>query len=158
VHRKSPPDRALHPTNLSHLPHSASSFLLALAAFCALLSPLPGLTAASCPMNYLINPCRRLEERITCDGEYRYSLTTVFDKLNRSLQHEEDRIFEEFILNNTDISELPDGVFGDIRFKRIKLVDALSLRRIGAGAFGGNGHLVEEFIAQGESLLGEDAF
>lgn len=109
-------------------------------------------------MNYLINPCRCQDGRITCDGEYSYSLKNVFDKLNRSLQHDQDRIFDEFVLNNTDISELVDDVFGDIRFKRIRLVDALSLRRVGPNVFQRNGHLIEEFIAMGESLLGEDAY
>lgn len=111
-------------------------------------------------MNYLINPCRCQDERITCDGEYTYNLKGIFDRLNRSLglQPEEDRTFEEFVFNNTEITELVDQVFGDIRFKRIKLVDALSLRRVSANAFARNGPLIEEFVAMGESLLGEDAF
>ncbi|KAJ6217980.1 hypothetical protein RDWZM_009137 [Blomia tropicalis] len=120
-------------------------------------SVLATIILAACPMNYLINPCHCSDGRITCDGEYSYNLKNIFTKLNRTLRHEVDRTFEEFVLNNTDISELVDDVFGMIRFRKIRLVDALSLRRISGNAFAKNGDLVEQFVASGESLLGEDA-
>lgn len=113
---------------------------------------------ANCPMNYLINPCKCSEGRITCDGEYNFNVRAVFHKLNRSLRYNEDRTFEQFTLNNTEIAELPDNVFGDVRFSSIKIVDALSLRRIAPNAFGTSGQFIQEFIVMGESLLGEEAF
>src|SRR5699024_7785404 len=41
-------------------------------------------------------------------------------------------------------------------FKRIKIVDSLSLRRIAPGAFGETASSVQELVVAGESLLGEE--
>lgn len=115
---------------------------------------------ASCPMNYLLHPCHCTSGgRITCDGEYSYNLKAVFDKLQRSLvagsaeASSETTLFEAFILNNTDIGELPENVLGGVRFRKVELVDALSLRRLAAGAFGESGRFVEEFVARGERFV-----
>ena len=97
----------LCPTGVNKRAHNAATFPLSNSLFSLTLAFFPLLclfasqVSASCPMNYLINPCRCLDSRITCDGEYSYSLKSVFDKLNRSVQLEEDRIFDEFTLNNT---------------------------------------------------------
>lgn len=108
-------------------------------------------------MNYLLNPCRCSNDQITCDGEYNFNLKSVFFKLNRTLRHPEDRRFDLILLNNTEITELPENVFGDIHFKKIKIVDALSLRRIASNAFERIGPNVSELIVAGESLVGEDS-
>lgn len=113
---------------------------------------------SSCPMNYVLNPCHCREERIICDGEYSFNLKTVFNKLNRTLRNDQDKVFDEFVLNNTEIAELDDDVFSHIRFGRIHLVDALSLRRISGNAFRVIGPYVQEFVVQGENVLGEESF
>lgn len=110
-------------------------------------------------MNYSINPCRCVSNGIVCDGEYNFNLKGIFYKLNRYNHQDDDgRIYEEFILNNTEISELTDDIFVNSAFKRVKLIDCLSLRKISSNAFQNSGHQIEEFIAQGESVLGEDQF
>lgn len=109
-------------------------------------------------MNYLLNPCKCRNNQIICDGEYSFNLRTVFNKLNRSLPQDKDKVFDEFLLNNTEISELDDDVFSFIRFRRIKLVDPLSLRRISGNAFRAIGPYIREFIVMGENVLGEESF
>ncbi|KAH9417237.1 hypothetical protein DERP_007234 [Dermatophagoides pteronyssinus] len=98
--------------------------------------------------------------KIQCDGEYEFNLNGQFKhRLSGNSQDDDLIIFDEFILNNTEISRLDDNLFGQrIRFKRIKLVDCLSLRHISSNTFQQSGPFIQEFIVQGESSLGEDQY
>lgn len=125
---------------------------------CWLLATVSVLVQANCPMNYLIKPCKCSNSRITCDGEFNYSLKYIFDKLSRTVTHPEDKRFAEFVLNNTEIVELKDNLFNDIRFKTISIVDAFSLRRIAGNAFRSIGPYVDQFNVVGENVLGEEMY
>ncbi|UXI17259.1 hypothetical protein NH340_JMT03203 [Sarcoptes scabiei] len=89
------------------------------------------------------------------DGNHFESNSTT----NASIQIAADIFdFDEFVLNNTDIAEIDDDAFGTLSFKRIKLIDCLSLRRIKSNAFRKKSYRIEEFVVSGESSLGEDRY
>ena len=119
-----------------------------------------------CSQSIINHPCRCENGKIICDGEYEFNLNAQFERLNRNVNHHHHHddhgdgiVFDEFILNNTEISQLTDDLFGDrIKFKSIKLIDCLSLRRIAANTFRKSGSFIEQFIVQGESSLGEDQY
>ncbi|CAG2181162.1 unnamed protein product, partial [Oppiella nova] len=97
-----------------------------------------------CPEQELINPCSCDYEsktytkllRIQCLGDEELDLIRVFKNLSEALEGMGKEL-DEFYLNNTRITELPQNVFSDIKFAFIRIEEASRLTRIHRNAFNG---------------------
>ncbi|XP_054156873.1 uncharacterized protein LOC128955245 [Oppia nitens] len=86
-------------------------------------------------------------------SQYQSTMQTIADG-NDGQQHHEPEPYDQFVLNNTAVTELGDQFLGNVTFKSIHIKDAFSLGRIAANAFGPNWLTVEELVIDGESQLG----
>ncbi len=66
-----------------------------------------------------------------------YDFNQIFSDMSRHLNDSEKK-FQTFILNNTEITEIPENSFEDIEFTKIVIKDATNLAQIHSRAFNVN--------------------
>jgi hypothetical protein len=90
----------------------------------------------TCPSNEKIAPCRCNVTHFVCDGNEDIDTKKIFHQLSTFGQ---TKNFDNFILNNTAINELPENFFEQIIFSKVFLVNATNLTRIHEHAFTATG-------------------
>jgi len=71
-----------------------------------------------CPNPELLNPCKCINNQISCGGDQHINLKHMFKRLSQQLD-DQNKHFNRFFLNNTAISELEENTFYEITFDNI---------------------------------------
>lgn len=106
----------------------------------------------TCPAELIVSPCTCQSDTIVCSGLHSIDLRQVFANLSKTVA---DKNFGEFVLSSSGVTELADGVFSDITFKKISINNAVNLNRISAMALNASALTAEEFRQMGENKLSD---
>jgi N-acetylneuraminic acid mutarotase len=101
----------------------------------------------------VVYSCICQNDAIICDGYNAYDFNQIFSDMSRHLNDSEKK-FQTFILNNTEITEIPENSFEDIEFTKIVIKDA-TLAQIHSRAFNVNftANTIKEVEQIGSSKL-----
>ena len=105
------------------------------------------LPSQQCPSPQMLEPCTcddTEDATIICGGDQPIDLESVFDKLSKLTKKK--KYFEELLIRNTAITELKENVIKDVKFEKIFIDRAHSLRRIDPNAFIGSVSNLKDFV------------
>lgn len=103
--------------------------------FAAFIFLVNGISCGVCPPSEVIYPCKcTVNSVISCSSGSLNELKNIFKSLSGNLRND-DKIFNQFILENSQITEIDDGFFQDIMFQGIRLINTPQLKRIHPNAF-----------------------
>ena len=105
-----------------------------------------------CLDRQVFDPCVCEYQTIKCEGNRVFDLKAVFNKISKSLNHNE-KGFQLFVLNNSAIQSLQSNTFADITFKILIITDVRSLETIDRMAFNGTAQHIEVFDMNGDNSL-----
>lgn len=109
-------------------------------------------SCGTCPSAEISFPCTCQDDTITCGGYQPFNIKSVFEKISASIRN---KTFSELKLQNGGITELEDGAFADISFKKFTITDSPKLTKISSFALNASAFTAEEFRKTGRTNIGD---